>query len=240
MRTTTQAIILSTVFVLCTAFTIGLTFAPCYASLCTEEFFPRDTRIHVGTYYALIASIVLALYARLYIPACGRLSSTYLTKRDVPVLNARLTVGGLSLAIWIVTVVLVTTAFWVGPEINFWKTRTALTDWADGQLPLVVTGIIGHHADMLLGLLLVPVGRNSLLVRVFGLSYGTLLYTHKLLAYTTVAAVFAHGAAYTVSSHLGRVTVAHANQFIRPSGADTNSSLATARAELPSRSTILP
>lgn len=59
--------------------------------------------------------------------------------------------------------------------------------------------IIGHHADILLGLLLIPVGRNTILGRVFGLHYSTLLYAHKANAYLTVAAVFAHGAAYYVS-----------------------------------------
>jgi ferric-chelate reductase len=67
-------------------------------------------------------------------------------------------------------------------------------------LILIVTitfaGIVGHHIDVILGLLLVPVGRNSLLVRVFKLSYGTLLYAHKLLAYLVILGSVVHGIAY--------------------------------------------
>ncbi|KAK4580038.1 hypothetical protein LTR86_000240 [Recurvomyces mirabilis] len=196
MSTAAQAALLLSIFIICTGFTIGLTWAPCYASLCTEEFFPAATRYHVATYYGLIASIAIGLFLRAYSPLCYRISTTYLGRREIPVFKKRFSIGGLFLVFWILAIALVTTVFWINPEVNFYTARTDVVDWSGPKVDLVVTAIIGHHVDILLGLTLIPVGRNSLLVRVFGLSYGTLLYTHKLLAYVTIVGVAAHAIAY--------------------------------------------
>jgi ferric-chelate reductase len=217
MRTITQSIILLSVFVVCTGLTVGLTYAPCYASLCSEEFFPADTRYHIATFYGLIASIAAALLMRAHTQLWHRVSSTYITKREVPIFGKRFSIGGLLLVFWILFITLVTTAFWLNGEVDFWTARVEGLDWDTQRVKLVVTGewisdlatckepanlnscnagIIGHHIDVILGLVLVPVGRNSLLVRVFKLSYGTLLYTHKLLAYLLILGSVAHGIAY--------------------------------------------
>lgn len=185
--------------VLCTGLTVGMTYAPCYSSLCSEEFFPYETRLHLATYFSLLASIGCALLLRASSPSCRRVSEKHLTHKHVPLLDRHITVGGLALAIWIVGIVIATTGFWVGAESDFWQAKAKPLAWPEAHIRIVVTGVIGHHADMLLGLLLIPVGRNSMLGRVFDLHYSTLLYAHKLIAYTTVAAVLAHGIAYYVS-----------------------------------------
>jgi len=200
MNNLPTTLLLLTVLVVCGGFTISLTYAPCYASLCSEEFFPRDTRIHIGTYYLLLASITFALLLRAYSPTCRSLSNYSLTKREVPVFGKRISVGGLAFSVWILTVILVTTIFWIDPLVNFWTAKTAPYGWDDAKVSLVVTGIIGHHADIPLGLLLIPVGRNSILGRAFALHQHTLLYAHKLIAYLTLVAIVAHGIAYYVSS----------------------------------------
>jgi ferric-chelate reductase len=122
-----------------------------------------------------------------------------------------------------------TTGFWVGPEAEFWTIRTNALHWADAKVRLVVTGIIGHHIDskcclnentfggcvltflpniiVILGLLLIPVSRNSILGRAFQLHQGVLLYAHKLLAYVFLIGVVAHGAAYYV--RLTRTRLCH-------------------------------
>ena len=171
-----------------------------YASLCSEEFFHFEVIVHIVSFYALVASIGFALVLRSYTSWCRTLSATYLTKKSLPVFDKRLSVGGLTLSIWIVGIILATTAFWYGPEAEYWSSRTDALDWADAKVRLVVTSIIGHHVDMVLGLLLIPVSRNSILGRAFQLHQGTLLYAHKLLAYTFLVAAAAHGAAYYVSS----------------------------------------
>lgn len=52
---------------------------------------------------------------------------------------------------------------------------------------------------MLLGLVIIPVSRNSILGRVFKVHQSTLLYTHKLFAYLLFVGVVAHFIAYMVS-----------------------------------------
>ena len=197
--TSLQLVVLIILLVACAGFTIGLTYAPCFASLCSEDFFPYSTRVHIAGYYGLLASVGCFLLLRAYSPLWHSVSTIYLTKREVPVLKKRISVGGLALALWIVGITLATTAFWVSPELNFWALRTDALHWADAQVRLGVTGIIGHHCDILLGLVIIPVSRNSILGRIFELHQSTLLYAHKLLAYLLLVAVTAHGAATYVS-----------------------------------------
>lgn len=192
-------LLLLAILIVSAGFTVGLTYAPCYASLCSEEFFPFATRVHIAGYYALLASIGSFLFLRVYSPFWKAISSTYLTRRELPILRKRISVGGLALAVWIVGITVATTGFWVDAELNFWALRTDALHWADAQIRLAVTGIIGHHCDILLGLVLIPVSRNSILGRVFELHQHTLLYAHKLLAYLFLVAATAHGAATYVS-----------------------------------------
>lgn len=195
-----EALLVLFILLVCAGFTIGLTYAPCYSSLCSEDFFPLPTRFHIVTFFGLLASIGAALLLRTYSPRCRSISEKYLTKRRVPVLDKRISVGGLALAIWIVGITVASTGFWVGPEYSFWGLRAVPLQWPDVQTRLTVTGIIGHHADILLGLVLIPVSRDSVLGRIFALHQSTLLYAHKLIAYILFVAVLAHGTATYVSS----------------------------------------
>lgn len=195
-----EALLLLLLLIFCAGFTLGLTYAPCYSSLCSEDFFPLPTRIHCASYYGMLASVGCFLLLRMFSPLCRSISEYYLTRRRVPILDKRISVGGLALTVWLVGLTVATTGFWVGPEYSFWGLRTNPLRWPDAQTRLTVTGIIGHHADIFLGLVLIPVSRNSILGRVFELHQSTLLYAHKLIAYGLFIVVLAHGAATYVSS----------------------------------------
>lgn len=192
-------LILVLLLVVSAGFTIGLTYAPCFASLCSEEFFPYATRIHIAGYYAMVASIGVFLLTRAYVSWVRTISSTYVIRRELPILKKRVSLGGLTLSVWIVALTVATTGFWVDPEETFWALRTDPLKWPDAKIRLAVTGIIGHHCDIILGLLVIPVSRNSILGRAFSLHQSTLLYAHKLLAYAFLIVVVAHGGAYYVS-----------------------------------------
>lgn len=198
MKSPTGLLVLGGLLIACTGFTLGLTWAPCYASLCSEDFFPFETRMHIATYYALLASIGFALILRAYSPWWRAASEAYLTKRTVPLLGHRVSWGGLILAFWIVGITLATTGFWLPDELDFWALRTDALEWSEARIRLAVTGLIGHHVDIIIGLVIIPVGRNSILGRVFMVHQSTLLLAHKLLAYLLLVGVFAHGAAYYV------------------------------------------
>lgn len=195
-----MALFLSAVLIVCWALTIGLTWAPCYSQVCPEEYHPLGTRMHIVAYYGLLASIMFALLLRASTSKHRSFSQRHLTRREVLILRKRISVGGLIFSVWVLGVVLATTAFWVKHLLGYWTARFEPTGWARQIPTLVITGLFAHHADILLGLLLIPVGRNSVLGRAFHLHQHTLLYAHKLFAYLTVLMVLAHGVAYYVST----------------------------------------
>jgi ferric-chelate reductase len=202
MKKALEILLLIALLLLCAGFTIGLTYAPCYASLCTEEFFPHETRVHVASFYAFIASIACLLFLRAYSLSFRRFSEHHLARYEVAILKKRISVGGFLFVFFILVFGIATTVIWVLPEIHFWGIRTNRLNSSAVQIRLVVTGITGHHLDLLVGLLLIPVSRNSILGRVFAVHQSTLLYAHKSLGYLTYIGVFAHGVAAVVSDNL--------------------------------------
>ncbi len=112
------------ILIICFGFTIGLTYAPCYASLFSEDHFPFETRLHIVSYCGLVASVGFVLCLRAYSPWWHALSTSNLTKRPVPLFDRRFTVGGFVLAVWILGITLATTGFWLPTELDFWAQRT--------------------------------------------------------------------------------------------------------------------
>jgi ferric-chelate reductase len=199
MKRPHQIFTLLVILIASAGLTIGLTYAPCFASLCSESYLPYETRIHMITYYSMLASTGSLLFLRATSTKAREASQFYLVQRQVPILGKRVSLGGVALSVWLVGLILATTGFWVEPLLQYWAIRTDPLEWATAKLRLAVTGIIGHHADLLLGLVIIPVSRNSLLGRAFELHQSTLLYAHKLLAYLLFVVAFAHGVAYYVS-----------------------------------------
>jgi ferric-chelate reductase len=197
-----QFLFLVLVLVLSAALSLGLTYAPCYASLCSESFLPSETRLHIASFYALLASSGSFLLLRARSPWVHQLSAYSPRSREMPVLKKRITAGGTFIGLWLVGITLATTGFWLDTEQNYWALRTDGLSWTQAKIRLAVTGVIGHHADILLGLTIIPVSRNSVLGRTFRLHQSTLLYAHKILGYLLVVAAFAHGATYYVSTNI--------------------------------------
>jgi hypothetical protein len=54
------ASILAAILVSCVGFTIGPTYLPCYATLCSEEFFGLQICLHIMIFYSLLATIEMA------------------------------------------------------------------------------------------------------------------------------------------------------------------------------------
>lgn len=177
---------------------IGITFAPCYATLCTEDYFPLETRLHLTTFYGLLAVTSLFLWLRSSTHFVRTLSRTRLSPH-LPILGKCITVGGLAMAVWLIGATGATAAFWTPAQLDFWGKRTDPLNWDSAKIRLTITGVSGHFADILLGLLVIPVSRNSLLGQAFGIHQSTLLSAHKIVAYLFTAATLAHGVAYAVS-----------------------------------------
>lgn len=181
--------------------TIGLTYAPCYATVCPEDFLHRETKIHLGTFYLMLATLGFALLLRSSFTSLQTLSS-YCTPFEIRILGKRLSVGGFSASVWIVGSTLATTTIWMQPLLEFWGLRTDPLDWTTTKLQLTITGVTGHYADFLMGLLIIPVSRNSLVGRAFGVHQSTLMAMHKFVSYLFTAAVVAHGVTYLVGQRI--------------------------------------
>ncbi|KAH7139604.1 hypothetical protein B0J13DRAFT_586227 [Dactylonectria estremocensis] len=174
---------------------LGLTYAPCYATLCSEDYFPLETRLHLAAFYGLLMMMACMLLTRASIKSVRSLSGFYITP-VLPILGKRISLGGLVTAISIIVATLATAGFWLPAQLDFWAERTDPLEWTSAKITLTITGVTGHYADILLGLLLIPVSRHSLVGRVFHLHQSTLLSAHKLIAYLFLVATLAHGGAY--------------------------------------------
>lgn len=198
MKRYIDGIILLVVLFASAGLTIGLTYAPCYATVCVEDFFGLETRVHIAVYYSILATIGATLSIRATSGRASRISNTYLTRTKVPIIQKQITLGGLALTLWITAIIALTTTYWINAEHHFWGLRTIPLHWSTVRMELTAVGTLGHFADILLGLVVLPVSRNTLIGRVFELHRGSLITMHKLVAYALILLVFAHGVSYFV------------------------------------------
>lgn len=105
------------------AASIVLTFFPCYATLCSEEYFPFETRVHLIIYYGFLILTTLFFILRQYSQAARSLSGFHLF-HQVPLLGKRVTLGGLLCFVWILAVVGAPTALWLPAQDQFWGEQT--------------------------------------------------------------------------------------------------------------------
>ncbi|KAH6893524.1 ferric reductase like transmembrane component-domain-containing protein [Thelonectria olida] len=171
------------------ALTIGLTYA--------EDYLPQETRYHLAIFYGMLILLSFALFLRL--------SSRYLyilsdhqSSTGVPLLRKYVAVGGAATTVLITAITLATTALWLPAHLKYWGDRADSIGWTSTKIRLTVTGVTGHYADILLGILIIPVSRNNLVGRAFRLQQSTLLFAHKVVAYLFFMAVLAHGVAYAM------------------------------------------
>lgn len=177
--------------------TIGLTYAPCYATVCTEDYLADETKYHLAIFYGMLLVLGFALYLRSSSRSVLALSS-HRSSAELPLLRKYVTVGGIAITTFIGAVTLATVALWWPALWKYWGDKTDPLDWDSAKIRLTVTGVTGHYADILLGLLIIPVSRDNLVGRTFKLHQSTLLFAHKAVAYLFFLAVTAHGVAYAV------------------------------------------
>lgn len=179
--------VIAALLVGCAGFTIGLIFAPCYSTICVDRWFPSQVRFHIGLFYGGVSVAAIFLAASPKLQAFNSAFGRYLFDRSLPLFGLRLTVGGTSFAVWILALTLAPTAYWLPAERNFWYAKGEAIDSKHVLCPVVWSGVTGHWCDVMLGLVLLPVGRNSLISTAFAIEPSTLLLAHKLLAYALCA-----------------------------------------------------
>ncbi|QIX01961.1 hypothetical protein AMS68_007478 [Peltaster fructicola] len=180
----------------CAGFTIGLTFAPCYSSLCVERFFPYQARVHLAVYYSLLAGVLAYMVACCTIPALGKFTSLTLTSKPLQLIGKRLSIGGILLTAYLSALTFGSIGYWYPELHSYWYARAAPVDFTQKIYRLVWTGVTGHWLDILIGLVILPIGRNSLIGRTFKIPGSTLILIHKILGYTLCAGALVHGLIY--------------------------------------------
>ncbi|KAF5591942.1 ferric reductase [Fusarium pseudoanthophilum] len=169
----------------------------CYATVCPEDYFSFEARLHVVIYYCFLSLTLCLLALRLYSPAFRSFTNIRLLA-GVRLVGKRFTLGETFMAIWILVITLGPTIYWFPTHWDFWGRRLDGLGWISAKIQLTITGITGHYADVLLGLLIIPVSRNSLVGQAFSVHRGTLLFAHRIIAYLFSIAVAAHGITYIV------------------------------------------
>ena len=173
---------------------IALINVDCYSTFCSEGPFTFETRIHVTVYYAFLATLICLLLLR----TGSQQTFNIHVAHELPFVGKRVTLGGLFMSLAILTVTLCSTIYWLPAHDELWGYKTDPLDWASAKLQLTITGVTGHYADILLGLLLIPVSRNSLVGQAFYLHQSTLLFAHKAVSYLFSLSVIVHGVVYMV------------------------------------------
>lgn len=182
----------------CAGFSIGLTFAPCHSSICVEHWFPFQTRIHIAVFYGSIAILAICLVARSESQTMRSISHRYISDKPLPLLGAWISVGGLLTSVWVVAFTLLSTAYWFPAEHAFWLAKGSAAGWTQYMFRVTWAGVTGHWCDVLFGLVFLPVGRDNVFSAAFGVQTSTLLFAHKILAYTLCAFGLIHGLLYYV------------------------------------------
>ncbi|KAM0340360.1 hypothetical protein ACHAPU_010496 [Fusarium lateritium] len=180
-----------------TALSIALINVDCYSTFCSEDPFTFETRVHLTVFYTFLATILCILLLRANSQAVRRTANIHLF-HELPLVGKRVTVGGLLTSLAILAVVGCSTIYWLPGQNELWRRKTDPLDWASARLQLTITGVTGHYADILLGLLLLPVSRNSLIGQAFSLHQSTLLFAHKAVSYLFALIVIIHGASYMI------------------------------------------
>lgn len=152
---------IAALLIVCSGFTVGLTFVPCYSSICLEQFFPSQTRTHIGVFYGGIgiAAIYFAGWSRFSV--IRSFSDLFLFEKLLPPVGIRLPVGGALLSAWILAFKMATTACWLPAEHAFWYAKGFEVAWTQYMFHVTWAGVTGHWCDMIIGLVFLPVGKEQ-------------------------------------------------------------------------------
>ncbi|KAG8626122.1 hypothetical protein KVT40_006523 [Elsinoe batatas] len=172
---------------------IGLTYLPCYSAICVEEFFPYNVRIHIASYYTILSLILLSLVLRRTNAKVKHVLDAYVSTRPLPLTTSRLTIGDIFLAGAIALLLGGALGYFVRDQLHFYHARAiAADDISNGYMRLAAVGFTGHLTDVLMGLIVLPISRTSVLSRTLQISPGSLLTFHQWIGYLFFLVVTLH------------------------------------------------
>ena len=137
---------------------------------------------------------VLAL--RAFRPSIRLLLQRQISTCQLPVLGKRLTISGALVILWIMTLYGIVTGIWWLRLQDYFVNRGQHGGLSRGNNRLAAVALTGHYADVTMGMVLLPVARNSALASFFRLSASTTFTFHMIQAYVLFILVLVHGLIY--------------------------------------------
>lgn len=184
---------------LCFSLSIALTFRSdrhCYAGVCGEWLFPFQARLHVVVWYCWISLSVTVMALRALRPSVQLRLQRQHFDRKFPLLRKRLTTGGALMFLWVLVLYGIVTGIWWLRLQDYFATRGQEGGLSKGNTLLAAVALTGHYADVTMGMVLLPVARNSALASFFRLAASTTFAFHMIQAYVLFALITIHGLVY--------------------------------------------
>ena len=178
---------------------IALTFRSdhhCYAGVCGEWLFPLQARLHVIVWYCWISLSVTLLAVRAFHPSVRNVLQHQVITNRLPFLDKSLTVSGILVVIWILSLYGIITRIWWLRLHDYFTTRGREGGLNSGNSIVAAVALTGHYADVTMGMVLLPVARNSALSSFFRLSASTTFAFHMIQAYVLFTLILIHGLLY--------------------------------------------
>ena len=185
--------------ILCFGLSIALTFRNnnhCYAGVCGEWLFPLQARLHVVIWYSWISLSVTILALRAFCPSIRRIFRKEICGGQLPLVGKRITVSGFLIVFWVAALYGIITGVWWSRLQDYFVARGEQGGVLAGNTRLAAVALTGHYADVTLGMVLLPVARNSALASFFRLSASTTFAFHMIQAYVLFTLVVIHGLIY--------------------------------------------
>ena len=178
---------------------IGLTFRSnhhCYAGVCGELLFPLQARLHVVVWYSWLSLSVTLLALRAFHPGIRRSLARHIIHQQIPMIGKSFTISGMLIVSWILSLYGIIIGIWWLRLEDYFIARGLAAGISKGNRRVAAIALTGHFADVTMGMVLLPVARNSALSSFFRLSASTTFAFHMIQAYVLFALVLIHGLMY--------------------------------------------
>ncbi|MCJ1460408.1 hypothetical protein MMC28_010790 [Mycoblastus sanguinarius] len=104
--------------------------------------------------------------------------------------------SGILIVLWVLSLYGIIVGVWWQRLQEYFVSRGLDGSMKDGNRPLAAIALTGHFCDVTMGMVLLPVTRNSALASFFRLSASTTFAFHMIQAYVLFALVLTHGFIY--------------------------------------------
>ncbi len=181
------------------ALSFGLTFRShrhCYAGTCGEWLFPLQARLHIVVWYCWLSLSVTFLALRAFHPSIRRRLHKQLYTNQLPIVRKSLTISGVLVVLWVLSLYGILVGLWWLRLRGYFVARGEGGGITNGNRRVAAVALTGHIADVTMGMVLLPVARNSALSSFFRLSASTTYAFHMIQAYVLFALVLIHGLLY--------------------------------------------